>query len=96
MNDKQVMRLNAVLYMMILLTPVVCTAQQDRRLEGCVEPEVIARLLGKMRQENSRPISEEQVRAMWPTELADAEVASKTSRTLRSDDRIIKRSLPVQ
>ena len=90
MNDKQVMRLNAVLYMMIVLTPVVCTAQQDRRLEGCVEPEVIASLLGKMRQENSKPMSEEQVRAMWPIELADVEVGSKTSRTLRSNDRIIK------
>lgn len=84
------MRLNAVLYMMIMLTPVVCTAQQERRLEGCMPPGVIATLLGKMRQDNSRPISEEQVRAMWPIELADAEVASKTSRTLQSSDRIIK------
>jgi hypothetical protein len=82
MNDKQAMRFNAVLYMMIVLTPIVCTAQQDRRLEGCVAPKVIATLLGKMRQDNSRPISEEQVRAMWPIELADVEVDSKTSRTL--------------
>lgn len=84
------MRFNAVLYMMIVLMPVVCTAQQDRRLEGCVDPGIIATLLGKMRQDNSRPISEEQVRAMWPIELADVEVDSKTSRTLQSNDRILK------
>ena len=84
------MRLIAVLYMMIVLAPVVCSAQQDRRLEGCVDPEIIARVLGEMRQDNSRPISEEQFRAMWPTELADVEVDSKTSRTLQSNDRIIK------
>ena len=84
------MRFMAVLYIMIVLTPVVCSAQQDRRLEGCVDPKTIATVLGTMRQGNSRPISEEQLRAMWPTELADVEVDSKTSRTLQSNDRIIK------
>lgn len=84
------MRLNAALYMMMLLTPVVCAAQQNSRLEGCAEPKVVARVLGIMRQDNSRPISVEQFRAMWPTELSDVEVGSETSRTLRSDDRILK------
>ena|SRR5205085_3851669 len=84
------MRLIAVLYMMIVLTPVVCSAQQDSRLEGCVDPKIIAKVLGEMRQDSSRLISEEQVRAMWPIDLADVEVDSKISRTLQSNDRIIK------
>lgn len=83
------MRLIAVLYVTIVLTPVVCAAQQSSRLEGCVDPKVIVKVLGEMRPENSRLISEEQFRAMWPVELADAEVASKTSRTLQSNDRIL-------
>jgi hypothetical protein len=87
---KQAMRLNAILYVAIMLMPVVCTARQNGRLEGCVNQKKIATVLGEMRQENSRPISEEQFRAMWPIELADVEIGSKTSRTLQSDDRILK------
>lgn len=85
------MRLAPILYMMIVLMPVVCSAQQGRRLEGCVDPKIIATVLGAMRQEKSRPISEEQFRAMWPTELADFEVdPPANSRSFRSDDRILK------
>lgn len=84
------MKLIAVLYMMMVLTPIVCSAQQNSRLEGCVEPKKIAMVLGKLRQDNSPIFSEEQFRAMWPVEMADAEVDSKTSRTLQSNDRIIK------
>lgn len=85
------MRLNAVLYMVIVLTPVVCTAQENSRLEGCVDPKIIATVLGEMRQENSRPISVEQFRTMWPIELGDAEVNPPDDhRTLQSDDRILK------
>jgi hypothetical protein len=85
------MKLTAILYIMSMLIPVVCLAQQDRRLEGCVEPKIIATVLASMRQEKSRPISEEKFRAMWPTELADFEVDPPAdSRSLRSDDRILK------
>lgn len=85
------MRFIAILYMMIVLTPVVCSAQQDRHLEGCVDPKIIATVLGTMRQDNSRPISEAQFRAIWPIELGDAEVNPPANRrSLRSDDRILK------
>lgn len=84
------MRFTIILYMMIVLTPAVCSAQQDSRLEGCVDPKVIATVLNKMRQDKSRPMSEEQFRVMWPTELSDVEIGSKTSRTLQSNDRILK------
>jgi len=85
------MRFTVVLYMMMVLTPAVCSAQKASRLEGCVDPKIIAAVLGAMRQEKSRPISEEQFRAMWPTELADFEVdPPANSRALQSDDRILK------
>lgn len=85
------MRFIVVLYMMIVLTPVVCSAQQDRRLEGCVDPKIIATVLGAMRQDNSRPFSEAQFRAIWPIELGDAEVNPPANRrSFRSDDRILK------
>ena len=85
------MRLSALLYVMFVLTPVVCSAQQAGRLEGCVEPEIITTVLGEMRQENSRRISLEQFRAMWPTELVGAEVnPPPDSLSLRSKDRILK------
>ena len=85
------MRLSAVFYMMIVLMPVVCSAQQDGRLEGCVDPKIIAAVLNEMRQENTRPISMEQFRAMWPTEMDDAEVNPPANhRSLQSEDRILK------
>ena len=84
-------RLIAVLYLMIVLTPVVCYAQRDRGLEGCVDPKIIATVLGAMRQDDSRPISEAQFRAIWPIELTDAEVNPPVNRrSFRSDDRILK------
>jgi hypothetical protein len=77
--------------MMIVLMPVICSVQQGSRLEGCVEPKKIATVISEMRQDNSRPISEQQFRAMWPTELGDAEVDHPAnSRSFRSDDRILK------
>jgi hypothetical protein len=82
------MKLNAVLYIAIALTPVVCVAQHDGRLEGCVDPKIIASLLATMHQ-NSQPISVKQVRSMWPTELLAIET-SKTSRELESNDRTLK------
>jgi len=57
------MRVTAILYLIIVLTPVFCSAQPERRLKGCVDPNIIATVLGAMRQEKSRPISEEQFRA---------------------------------
>jgi len=85
------MRLIAVLYMIFVLTPIVCSAQHDSRLEGCVDPKIIAKVLGEMRQENSRRISVEQFRAMWPTELVGAEVNPPPSRlSFQSDDRILR------
>jgi hypothetical protein len=85
------MRFITVLYMMLVLTPVVGSARQESRLEGCVDPQIIAKVLGEMRQENSRPISLEQFRAMWPVELVDVEVnPPANSRTLQSADRILR------
>lgn len=85
------MRLFVVLCMMLVLTPVVCSARQDSRLEGCVDPAVIAKVLGEMRPDNSRPISVEQFRAMWPVELVGAEVNAPADRlSFRSNDRILK------
>src|ERR1041385_9210327 len=78
-------RLIALLYMTTVLTPVVCNARQDSRLEGCVDPEAIATVLGELRQERSRLLSVEQFRAMWPVELSDIQLNSKTSRTLQSE-----------
>ena|SRR6266404_8501285 len=83
------MKLNAVLCIAIALTPVVCVAQHERRLEGCVDPRIIATVLAKLRQSNSQAISVKQVRSMWPTELLDEET-SKTSHELQSKDRILK------
>jgi hypothetical protein len=84
------MRLKAVLFMSMVLTPAVCPAQQEGRLEGCVDPQIIATVLGELRPENSRPLSVEQFRAMWPTELATADVKSTdNSLFFRSDDRIL-------
>ena len=56
------MKLNAVLYIAIALAPVVCVAQHERRLEGCVNPRIIATALAKMRHTNSEAISVKQVR----------------------------------
>ncbi len=85
------MRLTAILYMMIVLMPVVCSAQQASRLEGCVDPKIIATVLTSLRHEKSRTISEEQFRAMWPTELSDAEVNPPADRrSFQSNDRILK------
>lgn len=85
------MRLITVLFIMFVLTPVVCPAQQASRLEGCMDPKIIATMLGEMQQGKSRPISEERLRAMWPVELMDAEVNPPADRrSFRSDDRILR------
>src|SRR5260221_11639 len=55
------MKLN-VLYVVIALTPVVCVAQHERRLEGCVDPRIIARLLAKMQHTNSPALSVIEIR----------------------------------
>jgi hypothetical protein len=60
------MKLNAVLYIVIALTPVVCLAQPERRLEGCVDPRIIATILTKLQHTNSPATSVEQVGSMWP------------------------------
>lgn len=83
------MKLHVVLIIAILLTPVVCPAQQENRLEGCVDPRIIATVLGRLRQTGSQATSVEQVRSLWPAELTDTE-NTKTSWTLESNDRILK------
>ena len=83
------MKLNAVLYVAIALTPVVCVAQHERRLEGCVDPRIIATVLVRMQPTSSPATSVAQVRSMWPTELSDEET-SKTSHQLESKDRILR------
>ena len=83
------MKFNAVLYIAIALTPVVCLAQHERRLEGCVDPRIIAKVLAKLQHTNSPATSAEQVCSMWPTELSDEET-SKTSHELESKDRILR------
>lgn len=85
------MRLKAALFMAMALAPAVCAARQEGPLEGCVAPRIIARVLEELRQENSRPMSVGQFRAMWPTELAAANVkSSDNSLFFRSNDRILK------
>ena len=85
------MRLIVAVCVIIVLNPVMSLAQKDSRLEGCVDPAVIAKILSEMQQKNSRQFSVEQFRAMWPNELVDAEIdPSGRRRSLRSDDRILK------
>jgi len=83
------MKLNAVLYIAIALTPLVGVAQQQTRLEGCVDPRLIAAVLARMPQTSSPTISVEEIRSLWPTELADVE-NTKTHRSLESNDRVLK------
>src|SRR5258707_13308239 len=83
------MKLKAVLYLAIALTPVVCVAQHERRLEGCVDPRIIATILTKLQPTNSPTTSVAQVRSMWPAEMLDEET-SKTSHQLESKDRILR------
>ena len=83
------MKLKAVLYIAIALTPMVCVAQHERRLEGCVDPRIIATILARMQHGYSKTTSREQVRSIWPTELLEEET-SQTSRLLESKDRILR------
>lgn len=85
------MKLLAILYLTFLVTPVVCAVQRSDRPEGCVDPKIIAKVLGEMRQENSRRMSVEQFRAMWPIELVSAEADPPPSRlSFQSNDRILR------
>src|ERR1700674_5022005 len=84
------MRFNIVLYAVLALAPVLCNARVDQRLEGCVDPKTIVTLLAKMQQADSQGMSLEQIRSIWPTELADIECDAKVNRSVKSDDRILK------
>lgn len=80
------MKISAAIFAIVLLTPVLCAAQTEKRLEGCIDPQVIATVLGTMRQNNA--ISVERVRSMWPTELDDVEDSAEV-RSIRSNDRML-------
>lgn len=90
MTNRNFGSLTPILLALIALTPVVCSAQKERRLEGCVDPAKIAKVLSGMRRAPLRPISEDQFRARWPVELADIQSEPKTRRTLLSNDRTIR------
>jgi len=83
------MKLILILYIMFAIAPVVCFAQSEKPPQGCVDPRIIATVLAKMTQANQQAISVKQVRSLWPAELTDVENTA-TSRSLRSEDRIIK------
>jgi hypothetical protein len=85
------MRISAAIFAIVLVMPVLCAAQSEKRLEGCIDPQVIATVLSSMRQNNA--FSVERVRSMWPTDLNDVEDSSEVNgkpilvRSIRSDDR---------
>src|ERR1051325_8109396 len=82
----QPMRIGIAVFAVLLLAPILCNAQSEKRLAGCVDPQVIARVLGTMQHNDA--ISVKGVRAMWPNELSDSE-NSRTVRSVRSDDRVL-------
>src|SRR5437870_3220259 len=82
------MKIQAILSMILVLTPSVCGQRSDR-LEGCVDPKLIRVLLTKIGQADSEGISLEQVRVLWPNDLTDIECENKTTRSLKSEDRIV-------
>lgn len=84
------MTLNVALCLILALAPVRGSIRVDRRLEGCVDPKTIATLLAKMQQTDPRGITLKQLRGLWPTELADIECDAKASRSVQSQDRILK------
>jgi hypothetical protein len=84
------MTLNVALCLILALAPVLGSIRVDRRLEGCVDPKTITTLLANMQQADSPGISLEQLRTIWPTELADIECDAKANRSVKSEDRILK------
>ncbi|HVS83941.1 MAG TPA: hypothetical protein VHE60_19570 [Pyrinomonadaceae bacterium] len=84
------MKLILVLFTILVFTSFPTQSSADRPLEGCVDPNTIAALLTKIRDSNWQGISLERLRSMWPRELGDTEVGSNVSRSVSSDDRVIK------
>lgn len=83
------MRMISLLCTILVLTTLPTKSPADHPPEGCVAPDTIAALLGKIQDANWQGMSLERLRSMWPKDLTDIECDSNLSRSVMSQDRII-------
>ena len=74
----------------LVLAQSVGTSQENKRLDGCPEPNAIAGALERIRETGWQKVSLPRLRSIWPTELDGLDCDAKVCRSAWSKDRIIK------
>ena len=84
------MKLCIPLLALVVILPMSLRGQAGgNNLEGCINPNAIAEALTKLHKSNWRDVSLDQLRAIWPAELAGKDCDPGGCRDVWSEDRII-------